>query len=235
MRRTIQPPPVQSALARPGRRPPGSTVVKRATVKFAADVVGEPPESAPVGASGPASGLSGPVAPASDRLGELLRMYSELSGERKLRAFDYIQQLHKLETEGPGGMDNQGGGSGFGMAAATSSWGRGRRVASPPPPSSAQLSFDRPGFGRPRPAPVQVSPHMGGYEAVERMEPPPPAPVVNTMPYSAQPAMMVPQPPPQPNAPPPVELRLTLTGDQVRRLGETMSGGGGGGGGGGGV
>ena len=73
-------PPLPSALVRPGRRPPGSTVVKRATVKFASDVAQS--DVADFASDVRQTG-SGPAAPASDRLGELLRLYSELSFERK--------------------------------------------------------------------------------------------------------------------------------------------------------
>ena len=38
----------------------------------------------------------------SDRLGPLLRMYSELNDERKARAFEYISRLHQLEQASGG-------------------------------------------------------------------------------------------------------------------------------------
>ena len=50
-------------------------------------------------------GFKEPAAKASDRLGPLLRMYSELSEEHKVRAFDYISRLHQLEEAKSGQMN----------------------------------------------------------------------------------------------------------------------------------
>ena len=178
-------PPLPSALVRPGRRPPGSTVVKRATVKFASDVAQS--DVADFASDVRQTG-SGPAAPASDRLGELLRLYSELSFERKKRAFDYVSQLHMLETGGGGDE-----------SAMMGHQGRSGRLSSPPPPEPMQ-------FGRPRPEPVQV-PSMSSYENVG----PPVQPHQHDQSWV--------QPPLQPSAQaPPVQVNLTLTGEQLRGL-----------------
>ena len=141
---------------------------------------------------------SEPIASKEDKLGPLLRMYSELSTERKQRAFDFIAQLHALEQ--PGQYDPMVGMSGSASVpsaappAVTATVGGAssrRGLRSPPPPPSTSGSSSM--MGRPRPPPVAAAPHL---EALI------------TASTSGQ------------TSP---ELRVTLTADQLRRLGETLA------------
>jgi len=142
-------------------------------------------------------------APSSDKLGALLRMYSELSTERKARAFDFIAQLHALESP-----DDS---SGPLITTTVVSSMRGRRLGSPPPPNTpgGQSSSSFSSLGRPRPPKVFV----------------PPEPEFPSFPPSVppgQPAAAALQFAPVEQQTPAAELRVTLTGDQLRRLSETI-------------
>lgn len=143
-----------------------------------------------------------PAAPASDRLGELLRMYSELSQERKVRAFDYITQLHRLDRP-----DEHPNAPVATQVITTGRAARGRRALSSPPPPPGNgppaMGGGPPARfpGRNRPTPLQV-PQLSSYENVS-------PPVVTQVVPQAQQA--------------PVELRVSLTTDQLKRLSETMT------------
>ena len=131
------------------------------------------------------------AAPTSDRLGELLRLYSELTPDKKARAFDYIAQLHSLDHGGSGTVVVSSG---------------GRRLSSPPPPPLPKSPMPgRVGF---RPEPVQL-PLPSSYEPIE---PPQPsfAPPQLQQQMSASSASGGP--------PAPVTLQVTLTNDQLARL-----------------
>lgn len=135
------------------------------------------------------------IAPKSDRLGELLRLYSELSAERKGRAFDFITSLHALEHEGGATASRRLTGANGRNGAATR---RRRATASPPAPPLTSPLHERPrplGVVRPQPWPA----------------PAPARAVHGSGPSAATPMGGA-------------ELRVTLTDEQLRRLGETIAG-----------
>ena len=91
---------MKPARRRGNAHPNAHNVIKR--VQF--PTVSSPPPS-DSGMPPQFSGAAGSdKAPASDRLGELLRLYSELSAEKKARAMDYVKQLHSLEHASESGM-----------------------------------------------------------------------------------------------------------------------------------
>ena len=93
---------------------------------------------------GAATSLIAP-APASDRLGPLLRMYSELSAENKTRAFDFISQLHALEAGGSSQVEAGAPprtGSTVSSANPDAPPFRRRRPLSSPPPGAGHVASE---------------------------------------------------------------------------------------------
>ena len=170
----------QTALRR-RQHPNAHNVIKRVQVV-------SPPSSGGMGRPGEG-------APGGDRLGELLRLYSELSSEKKARALDYVNQLHNLDhASGDAERPPRAPPNTFSTST------RQQPLSPPPQPGQSPPSF-RMGT---RPAPLQVPP-ISVYDSVE----------------SSQSQMMTVG---APSGSSPVELRVTLTGDQLRGLADTLTG-----------
>jgi hypothetical protein len=144
-------------------------------------------------------------APKSDRLGELLRMYSELSGDRKARAFDYVQKLHELERPHEYGKPPTAVSKFASLQKQPKQPLPRRRPLSSPPPPAGGGGQTFPEWTRP--TALQV-PTLSSYEDVGGGAP------------LLAPGMQVAPAP----AAPPMELRVSLTADQLQRLTQTIAG-----------
>ena len=158
----------------------------------------------PSPASSPSSfrpGASDATATTTPSLGPLLRMFSELSKERQRRAFDFVSQLHALEHP-------EEHSDSFNSAISTTVGKPLDRAESPPPRHMTPLPRPPtpPMQGRPRPRPLEVPANHSTIEPEHAQAPTPPQ-----LPF---------QPP---SAQPGAELRVTLTGEQLRRISETFT------------